>query len=98
MRATKLDGATSKPEPDERVPAEVRAEWGGDHRGARILDAEGIGLGTLHLRPWYGKGDRVPGLAWVISFLDPKSDEPLLISEEVEHPAAAANTKERQES
>lgn len=58
---------------------------------------DGEYFGQLHVTEWSPNGKRDRGFAWVVSYLDPDSDEPLMLEREVEYPANSADSPERKE-
>jgi hypothetical protein len=73
----------------------MNARWSDDFTSAVLFCESGDLKGWLHLGSWYGRGERDAGLAWFVAFLDPDAERPMSVREEVEYPAAAADTPRR---
>jgi hypothetical protein len=67
-----------------------RVIWADDGLGAAILGSRDEWLAHLQVDNSYVDYRREPELAWVVSWLDSESAEPLMLTAAVEQPAALA--------
>lgn len=78
---------------NDREPA--RAHWRDDGLAAAIVGLDGGWLAGLSVRDWYGSGQTVSEIAWVVSFLPAGAEMTAEVL--VEAPALAADTEARRE-
>jgi hypothetical protein len=72
-----------------------RVIWADDGLGAAILGSGDEWRAHLRVDNWYADYRREPELAWVVSWLDPESAEPLMLMAAVEQPALVADDDSR---